>query len=213
MKNEMTQKIRMCIRTFLNLYGKAPSIQEMVKWTGASYDAILAAYRAEVAAPHHLQNIRKLSFIKCFDPDIPGCRADLHRPAAVAADISRAFLRQGKTVLHISAGRIQLSCKAGLFRKIRRHIAGSGANFQSLEFPKPYRNASAGAAGFHFIDIFRFNGDISRGRRDGNLFRVFRCLRSMVSLPAGFPNKRKFLFCTVYPASSASCFQWILQVS
>ena len=49
MKNEMTQKIRMCIRTFLNLYGKAPSIQEMVKWTGASYDAILTAYRAEVA--------------------------------------------------------------------------------------------------------------------------------------------------------------------
>ena len=50
MKNDMIQKIQMCIKTFQNLYGKMPSIQEMVRWTGASYDTILAAYRVGAVA-------------------------------------------------------------------------------------------------------------------------------------------------------------------
>ena len=33
---EKEQKIRMCIQTYINLYGIAPSMQEMMEWLGAS---------------------------------------------------------------------------------------------------------------------------------------------------------------------------------
>ena len=46
MNNEMIQKIKMCIRTFFNLYGFMPTIQEMVEWTAAPYDVVSEVYQA-----------------------------------------------------------------------------------------------------------------------------------------------------------------------
>ncbi len=42
--NEMLQKIRMCVKTFVNLYGKRPSVQEMVNWLGSSYEKVVKDY-------------------------------------------------------------------------------------------------------------------------------------------------------------------------
>ena len=42
----MIQKIKMCIRTFLNLYGFMPTIQEMVEWTAAPYEVVNEVYQA-----------------------------------------------------------------------------------------------------------------------------------------------------------------------
>ena len=41
----MDQKIMMCIKTYINLYGTMPSIVEMSNWTGASYDVIEPIYK------------------------------------------------------------------------------------------------------------------------------------------------------------------------
>lgn len=34
----MEQQIRMCIQTFFNLNGTAPSAQDLLEWLGASYE-------------------------------------------------------------------------------------------------------------------------------------------------------------------------------
>ena len=35
--NEQFQKIKMCIQTYINMFGTMPGIQEMVDWLGSSY--------------------------------------------------------------------------------------------------------------------------------------------------------------------------------
>ena len=40
-------KIRMCIKTYFNMYGVIPTIMEMIEWTGEPYEAILNIYVAE----------------------------------------------------------------------------------------------------------------------------------------------------------------------
>ena len=35
------QQIRMCIQTYVNLYGIAPSRQVMLEWLGASYEDMI----------------------------------------------------------------------------------------------------------------------------------------------------------------------------
>ena len=40
-------KIRMCIKTYFNLYGVTPTIEEMNEWTGEPYEEILQVYLAE----------------------------------------------------------------------------------------------------------------------------------------------------------------------
>ena len=37
-KNDQMQEIRMCIQTYVNLYGVVPSKQVMVEWLGTSYE-------------------------------------------------------------------------------------------------------------------------------------------------------------------------------
>ena len=41
---EKEQKIRMCIQTYVNLYGTAPSAQEMLEWLGASYEDMIPEF-------------------------------------------------------------------------------------------------------------------------------------------------------------------------
>lgn len=48
MNNENMQKTRMCIRTYINLYGTAPGIPEMIEWTGLTYEEVLPAFMAEL---------------------------------------------------------------------------------------------------------------------------------------------------------------------
>ena len=48
MNNDSIQKTRMCIQTYINLYGTVPGIREMVEWTGLTYDEVLPIYRAEI---------------------------------------------------------------------------------------------------------------------------------------------------------------------
>ena len=47
MKGELVMKIRMCIKTYFNLYGVTPTIEEMNEWTGEPYEEILQVYLAE----------------------------------------------------------------------------------------------------------------------------------------------------------------------
>ena len=42
--NEALQKIKMCIKTFLNLYGTMPSAQEMIEWLGNAYEKLVPEY-------------------------------------------------------------------------------------------------------------------------------------------------------------------------
>jgi len=42
--NEMLQKIRMCVKTFVNLYGKRPSVQDMINWLGNPYEKVVQEY-------------------------------------------------------------------------------------------------------------------------------------------------------------------------
>ena len=49
-KNEMIQKLRMCIKTYLNLYGVIPSIEKLSEWSGIPYNMVLPVYKAEAAA-------------------------------------------------------------------------------------------------------------------------------------------------------------------
>ena len=49
MNKDIIQKTRMCIATYVNLYGMMPGIQEMVDWTGESYEMIIQIYAAEGA--------------------------------------------------------------------------------------------------------------------------------------------------------------------
>lgn len=46
---EMTQRIRLCIRTYFNLYGSVPSEQEMVDWLGAAYANLISKCMGELA--------------------------------------------------------------------------------------------------------------------------------------------------------------------
>ena len=41
---EKEQKIRMCIQTYVNLYGTAPSAQELLEWLGASYEDMIPEF-------------------------------------------------------------------------------------------------------------------------------------------------------------------------
>ena len=41
---EKEQKIRMCIQTYVNLYGIAPSAQELLEWLGTSCDDRVLGY-------------------------------------------------------------------------------------------------------------------------------------------------------------------------
>ena len=40
MSNENIYKTRMCIQTYINLYGTVPGIQEMVNWTGMTSEEV-----------------------------------------------------------------------------------------------------------------------------------------------------------------------------
>ena len=44
MKNDQMQQVRMCIQTYFNLYGSAPSRQEMLEWLGASYEDMIPEF-------------------------------------------------------------------------------------------------------------------------------------------------------------------------
>ena len=48
MKKENIQMIKMCMQTYINLYGAVPGIPEMVDWTGLTYEEVLPAYKAEI---------------------------------------------------------------------------------------------------------------------------------------------------------------------
>jgi len=48
MKNERIQKIQMCVRTYINLYGTTPEIREMVDWTGFTYEEVSPVLMAEL---------------------------------------------------------------------------------------------------------------------------------------------------------------------
>ena len=43
-KNDQMQEIRMCIQTYINLYGVIPSEQVMVEWLGTSYEDTIPKY-------------------------------------------------------------------------------------------------------------------------------------------------------------------------
>ncbi len=46
-KNEMLQKIKMCVTTYFNLNGVMPTIQDMLDWLGASFrDVLIEQYAA-----------------------------------------------------------------------------------------------------------------------------------------------------------------------
>ena len=45
-KKDMIQEIKMCMKTYFNLYGIAPSVQEMVEWLGASYRDLICKIAA-----------------------------------------------------------------------------------------------------------------------------------------------------------------------
>ena len=42
--SETIQKIRMCVKTFMNLYGARPSAQEMRAWLGKAYEKAVPEY-------------------------------------------------------------------------------------------------------------------------------------------------------------------------
>ena len=48
MNNENILKTRMCMQTYINLYGTAPVIREMIDWTGLTYEEVLPVYMAEL---------------------------------------------------------------------------------------------------------------------------------------------------------------------
>ena len=41
---EKEQKIRVCIQTYFNLCGTAPSAQELLEWLGASYEDMIPEF-------------------------------------------------------------------------------------------------------------------------------------------------------------------------
>ena len=48
MNNDNILKTRMCMQTYINLYGTVPGIPEMVDWTGLTYEEVLPVYMAEL---------------------------------------------------------------------------------------------------------------------------------------------------------------------
>ena len=48
--SETIQKIKMCIKTFINLNGCMPSAQEMIDWLGSAYEQAVPEYMNCVAA-------------------------------------------------------------------------------------------------------------------------------------------------------------------
>ena len=48
MKNKSIQRTRMCIQTYINLFGTTPGIREMVDWTGFTYEEVLPVLMAEL---------------------------------------------------------------------------------------------------------------------------------------------------------------------
>ncbi len=44
--NETVQKIKMCIKTFINLYGTRPTVQDMVRWLGQASEKSVQDYFA-----------------------------------------------------------------------------------------------------------------------------------------------------------------------
>ena len=38
---EQIQKIRMCRKTYFNMYGKQPHIQDMIAWLGEEYEGLI----------------------------------------------------------------------------------------------------------------------------------------------------------------------------
>ena len=48
MKKENIQMIKMCMQTYINLYGTVSGIREMVDWTGLTYEEVLPVYMAEL---------------------------------------------------------------------------------------------------------------------------------------------------------------------
>ena len=49
-KNDLMQQIRMCFQTYFNLYGSAPSEQEMLEWLGTSYEEKIPEYLNQMFA-------------------------------------------------------------------------------------------------------------------------------------------------------------------
>lgn len=49
-KNDQMQEIRMCYQTYFNLYGAAPSKQEMLEWLGTSYEDKIPEYPDQMFA-------------------------------------------------------------------------------------------------------------------------------------------------------------------
>ena len=49
-KNDQMQEIRMCYQTYFNLYGAAPSKQEMLEWLGTSYKDKIPEYPDQMFA-------------------------------------------------------------------------------------------------------------------------------------------------------------------
>ena len=41
---EKEQKIRMCIQTYVNLYGVVASAQELLEWLGVSYEDMIPEF-------------------------------------------------------------------------------------------------------------------------------------------------------------------------
>lgn len=51
MNNYSVQKVRTCIATYFNLYGKMPGIQEIADWSGESYEMVLQIFEAGMTGP------------------------------------------------------------------------------------------------------------------------------------------------------------------
>ena len=47
MDKDKMLKVRMCIQTYINLYGIAPSMQEMLDWLGASFEDVIPEYLSQ----------------------------------------------------------------------------------------------------------------------------------------------------------------------
>ena len=49
-KNDLMQQVRMCVQTYFNLYGSAPSEQVMREWLGTSYGEKIPEYLNQMFA-------------------------------------------------------------------------------------------------------------------------------------------------------------------
>ena len=49
MNSYRVQKVRTCIATYFNLYGRRPGIQEIIDWSGEPYESVLQIFETEMA--------------------------------------------------------------------------------------------------------------------------------------------------------------------